>query len=367
MGLEMNIYFIGNSMWSMWNFRRTVINSFGSQIDSTVIAPFDGYEKNFDPKIKLRNWEMGPKNKTWRKEFLSIISLGRLFRPKSDDITVCYGVKPILYCSTLRLIRRRGSHYVYLFAGLGEAFTSNQLIHKIVRFALGFLVRNAVVIALNPSDYHVLLKANFRNCNVRLFDGEGLDVSDFHCTRDTKARFDFIFVGRLIEAKGIRDFLHAVINLRSTGMDVQVCVLGDFYHADKDFEDEIRSLMSTASVEFLGFVENPMDYIAQARFLTLPSLYGEGVPRTVIEAMTLGVVPIVYSNPGVDHIIENGVVGLMSEPDIDQLTNVMINALELSPTAFQFQSENCIEMSRRFDLENVLTQYRDIFSKFMVE
>jgi glycosyltransferase involved in cell wall biosynthesis len=346
-------------MWSMWNFRKTVIEEFSKTHEVSVIAPYDGYQEKFTGNTQTFDWGLNGKSLNILREIRSIIQLGNCIKSQQRQILICYGIKPILYASLLRIIHRPNDIYILMFAGLGEAFSQKSIVNIIIKVGLKLAVQNSTVVVLNPSDLKKIRSLKFRRCNLVHLDGEGLDVVENINFINLEKTFDFIYVGRLIEEKGIQDFLGAIIMLKGLGFNIKARVLGDFYHPNLLFRNRIEALVLEAGVEFLGFKPNPMEYIGSTKFLVLPSKYGEGLPRTIIEALSIGVVPIVYPNPGTDHVVINDFNGLVSDPNERSLAETMSKAHNISKNQLSRLSSRCIKTSERFNIKAIVEQYRE--------
>jgi glycosyltransferase involved in cell wall biosynthesis len=60
-----------------------------------------------------------------------------------------------------------------------------------------------------------------------------------------------------------------------------------------DFQSMIQSNANREKIHVMGFQENPLSLVAGSDVFVLPSTKGEGLSKVVIEAMSLGVTPIV--------------------------------------------------------------------------
>jgi glycosyltransferase involved in cell wall biosynthesis len=120
--------------------------------------------------------------------------------------------------------------------------------------------------------------------------------------------------------KGIEVLLGALADLRQRGREVRLRAIGPF--ETPAYESEVRSLVDALGlsnvVDWTGFVTDIGAELAKIDVLVLPSLFGEGLPMVVLEAMAAGV-PVVASNvEGVPEAIRDRQDGLLVEPGIPQ-------------------------------------------------
>lgn len=121
-------------------------------------------------------------------------------------------------------------------------------------------------------------------------------------------RLNLAIVGRLEAVKGIE---YAVRALKEPGVPVSchLHIMGTGPQADV-LRAEIAALGLETRVTLGGFTERPLDFIAHADAVLLPSLH-EGLPYVVLEAMALGT-PVLASNVGgIPEVIQHGVNGLL--------------------------------------------------------
>lgn len=116
--------------------------------------------------------------------------------------------------------------------------------------------------------------------------------------------------------KGLEIVLDALAMLRQRGHDVLLRCIGPFETADYETEIESRivNLGLQASVERQGFTQDVPAALAKLDAMVLPSLYGEGLPMVVLEAMAAGLPVVATAVEGTPEAIRHGVEGLLARP-----------------------------------------------------
>ena len=139
--------------------------------------------------------------------------------------------------------------------------------------------------------------------------------------------FRFIYVGRLTALKRVQAILHAARTLKRNGCSFHLDVVGD-----GELLPELIDLATQCHIEdivtFHGHQKFPYDLMAQADCLVLPSIT-EGVSRSVLEALYLGVPCLVRNIDGNGELITNGVNGYVFQSDAE-LVDLMIKTARLS-------------------------------------
>ncbi len=116
--------------------------------------------------------------------------------------------------------------------------------------------------------------------------------------------------------KGLEVLLDALALLRQAGERVRLLAVGPFETAS--YEEAVRrraaSLGLDDAIEWRGFRSDVPAELQQMDLFVLPSLFGEGLPMVILEAMAAGV-PVVASRvEGVPEVIRHGVDGLLTTP-----------------------------------------------------
>ncbi len=143
--------------------------------------------------------------------------------------------------------------------------------------------------------------------------------------------------------KGIEVLLEALRLVRQGGSDVRLRAIGPF--ETPAYEAEVRTLVArlgiAEAIDWTGFVTDIPAELARIDALALPSLFGEGLPMVVLEAMAAGVPVIASDVEGVPAAVRDRRDGLLVQPGdaaslaaaIDELTSGLIDYPAMSRQA----------------------------------
>lgn len=116
--------------------------------------------------------------------------------------------------------------------------------------------------------------------------------------------------------KGIEVLLEALAELRAQGVPVRLRAVGGF--ETPEYEREVMSLVEKLgladAIDWTGFTEDVDRELAEMDLFVLPSLFGEGLPMVVLEAMAAGVPVVATRVEGVPEAIRDHRDGLLAEP-----------------------------------------------------
>jgi glycosyltransferase involved in cell wall biosynthesis len=139
--------------------------------------------------------------------------------------------------------------------------------------------------------------------------------------------YKIIYVGRLIECKGIPFLLKSFEQVINNNINAKLFLVGNGEELNK-LKEYISGLNIKKDVVFLGYRSNPQAFIRYADLLVLPS-NEEGFGRVLLEAMDVGTPVIGTRIGGIPEIIEHGVNGFLVDcGDIEALKKSMIEILE---------------------------------------
>jgi glycosyltransferase involved in cell wall biosynthesis len=175
--------------------------------------------------------------------------------------------------------------------------------------------RAARLIAVSPSVRRYMLEQGFRASQVVCVPN-GVPRIDVPPRTATPAQWTLGMVALFRPRKGVEVLLEALALARSQGRRVLLRAVGPF--ETPQYEREISQLASRLGVadqiEWTGFVEDIGAELGQVDALALPSLFGEGLPMVVLEAMAAGLPVIASRVEGVPEAIRHGEEGLLVEP-----------------------------------------------------
>ncbi len=221
---------------------------------------------------------------------------------------------------TARLIGRGPERIVVTIPGLGRLMSPGSehngagagATRKVVGAVIRFLSRrrNVFFTFETPTDRdHWLSLGYIRPETSMAIAGAGVDPSRFHPggARQKREAVRVLFASRLLRAKGLDAFVDVARRLSGTGK-VEFLVAGMVEPHDPDGYSPAQ-LGGEASITFLGESSDMPSLLRDVDLVCLPTRYGEGIPRILIEAAATGLPSIASDVPGCTHIVEDGVSG----------------------------------------------------------
>ena len=200
-----------------------------------------------------------------------------------------------------------------------QAASGKRLASGAARLALGRALRyaagNASVIVQNPEDCDALAALGIDPSFLVLIRGSGVDTAHFaplpepHSDVPPEApAVKVALVGRMLRSKGVLDAVEAVRRLRADGLAIELLLAGptDPDNPDSLDDRQLASLSAENGVIWLGRVEDVREVWAEAAIAVLPSTYGEGLPKSLLEAASCGRAIVASDMPGCREIVRPG-------------------------------------------------------------
>jgi glycosyltransferase involved in cell wall biosynthesis len=173
---------------------------------------------------------------------------------------------------------------------------------------------------------------------------------------------------RLLWDKGVREFVEAARLLRDRRVQVRFALVGipDPGNPESVGDEQLIRWEAEGIVEIWGFRSDIANVFAMAHVVALPSFYGEGVPKVLIEASACGRAIVTTDMPGCRDAIVPTVSGLLVPPrDQVALANAIQRLLE-NPSLRASMGKAGRELAEReFSIEKVVATHLAVYQSLM--
>jgi glycosyltransferase involved in cell wall biosynthesis len=266
------------------------------------------------------------------QDLATIIALYRLFRRLQPDLLHLLTIKPVIYGGMAARLAEVEA-VVSTITGLGQVFSARGPLASVLRWTIVALYRlatghsNARVIVQNRGDQDRIISTGaVAPGKIHLIRGSGVDVNTFNCSPDVAYPPIVILPSRLIWEKGVGIFAEAARMLKKDGVSARFVLVGDTHPSNPNAVPAatIQSWVQNGDIEWWGRQTDMPEVYRKSSMVCLPTMYGEGVPKVLIEAAASGRAIVTAENPGCNEIVEDGVNGhVVPANDTIALANAM--------------------------------------------
>jgi len=242
------------------------------------------------------------------------IALYKLIKRLQPDIFFPYTVKPVIY-GTVAAKLNHVKLITPMLSGLGYSFVPGRqksLVSRMAQKMLKFSLRanpSLRIIFQNKDDYHTLLDKKILTAKHQAFvvNGSGVDLGHYRCSVPDTKTISFLMISRLINAKGIYEYYEAARITRLKYPEVKFKLIGSCdENIDSVSADLLFKIQYGDTIEYIGEVDDVRPYISESSVVVLPSYYGEGIPRCLLEAMATGRAIITCDSVGCRETVISG-------------------------------------------------------------
>jgi glycosyltransferase involved in cell wall biosynthesis len=259
--------------------------------------------------------------------YRAISEIAQVYRAEQPDLIHHIALKPVLFGGIARRLAFGASAnapvVVDAITGFGSAFSHTSLAGRLRRLWLGLYLRlmkggeRRWIIAQNEEDRAALAKAMADRGRIVMIKGSGIDTTHFSPIPDpASAVVTVAVVSRMLRAKGVLDAIAATRLLRERGLPIELLLAGP---TDPDNRGSLNaefltSLSNEPGIRWLGPVADVRNVWRCAAIALLPSTYGEGVPKALLEAAACSRPIIATDVPGCREVVHPGETGILVPP-----------------------------------------------------
>lgn len=363
------VLLIANTGWYLENFRASLVARLEAEGCEVVIAvpPGSRTDAGFFRAHRFEPLAFSRRGRNPVAELSALFGFVRMFRRLRPDLVFTWTPKPNIYGSIAG--RWCGVTVVPTVTGLGAVFIRGGILARLVGRLYRFAFRRVPVLFVqNEADQQMLISGGMaREAQIQRLPGSGVDLQRFGLQPlPPMEPFVFLYSGRLLADKGLRELVAAAATLRGTGRRFVLHLAGflDPGNPAAISETELQGWVAGGVVQYAGFLHDIRPALAQAHCVVLPS-YREGIPRSLLEAAATGRPVITTDAPGCRDTVLPGESGFLCKVrDPGSLAACMARMLDLNAeTVYRMGLTGRKHVERAFSEEIVLNAYLEQYQR----
>tara|TARA_Y200000002_G_scaffold218443_1_gene180204 strand:+ start:8062 stop:9195 length:1134 start_codon:yes stop_codon:yes gene_type:complete len=302
-------------------------------------------------------------------------SLRNLIYQYSYDHVLFVTIETCFFGALLRNKNRISNKY-YLVTGIGPFLDKKDLKFKILKRIYSNVFNkeknnlNSKFIFQNLDNKDYFISSSFASeKNSVVIKGSGIKQ-----TGKLKKRFQendglikFCFAGELTSSKGLEELLEASNNLYQQNYQFKLNIAGKYLPGKSDYiSNELYIRMQKSKyINYYGIIDysKMSNFYMDSDIFILPS-YGEGLPKSALEAASHGLPLILTDVPGSNEcIFENGYLIPAKDPiALEKKMKEFINNKEILRS---MSTKSLFIVKEKFELTKIVNQYLELFNNKM--
>jgi N,N'-diacetylbacillosaminyl-diphospho-undecaprenol alpha-1,3-N-acetylgalactosaminyltransferase len=382
------IAFFSHLDFNLYRFRLPLMKrliSEGAHI--YAIAPKGGVADRFQEHgIEFVSFEIDRKTFSPLKAASTVKKLTSVLKKIQPDVLHCFTLRPNVY-GALAGRHARVPIIISTVTGLGTLYSDGMGLKSyvgraVVNLATGFALKKvSAVIFQNPDDRQYYLGQHLcRSDQAHLIISSGVDPEEFSPDNVSEEKRDELrkewairpeeivvtMISRLVASKGVREFLATAEQLKERACFVLIST-PDPGNPSSLSRRELAQYTEKQIVIDAGRQKNIAEWLAISDIYVLPS-YREGVPRTVLEAMAMGLPIVTTDAPGCRETVIEGQNGfLVPRKDVGALARAVASLID-NPQLHTDMGKRSRELViERFSSEKIVDQYVSLYNGLLLK
>ena len=236
-------------------------------------------------------------------DMITFWDLVRLIRRVKPGVVLSYTIKPVIYGGWAA--RWCGVPAIHsLVTGQGVVFNGQRRLVALLaeKSYRSSLCHSRRVFFQNPDDAQRFVERRLVDrTKTVVLNGSGVDLDHFSFTpvATPDAPIRFLLVARLLRDKGIGEYAAAARIVKRKHPATEFHLVGPFDPNPAALTPaEVQAWEKEGLIRFHGEQPDVRPFFRECHVYVLPTYYGEGTPRTVLEAMATGRAIITTDAPG---------------------------------------------------------------------
>lgn len=356
----MKILVLANFGMGLYNFRKELLEELIQQNNEVYISlPNDEYvPKLKELGCKFIDTHLDRRGTNPLTDFKLLLKYIKIMKRIKPDVVLTYTIKPNVYGGIACLITK--NQYITNITGLGTSLENKGLIQKVtlMLYRLG-LKKASCIFFQNKTNQKFFSNNGIVKSKTRLIPGSGVNLEQhkFEDYPEIDESMRFLFIGRIMKAKGIEELLEAAKIVKEKYPKVQFNLIGDI---EENYSQKLVELERKDIIKYHGQQSDVHSFIKESHATILPS-YHEGLANVLLESASSGRPVLASRVPGCVETFEEGLTGYGFEAmNVESLVKAIIKFLNLP---YEKKREMAIagrrKMETEFNRNLVISAYLD--------
>ncbi len=385
----MKITYAANDEWSLYNFRRSQIESALKKNWDVVCVCSEGplveHIKKFGVHkiLLLRKYK---KNAAPFTDLTLFFEFYHIYKQWKPEIVHQFSIKPVIY-GTIAARLAKVPIIINTTTGLGYVFADKERKRKALRIIVSALYRLAgklsdFIFFQNEDDKKLFINRKFvRKEKTSVVPGSGVDTQFYsqnninkRITEKIKKELKYktnqiiiLMASRMLYDKGIAELAECFKRIKKIKPELRFLLAGPLVPGNPAHIpiEVIKKWQKENKIEYLGMRSDIRELIGLCDIVVLPS-YREGKPKFLLEAASMGKPIITTDAPGCRDTVVNGENGiLVPVKDVESLSKAILKLINNPELRRKMGEESRKKAEKEFDEKIVVNQTMKIYSQLI--
>lgn len=281
--------------------------------------------------VILLNNKVDRRGKNPVKDSVLFTSYLKFFIKYRPFCVLTFTIKPNLYGGIAA--RMLGIPNIMNITGLGSSLLNKGKLRSVLFLLYQRAMRNAgCVFFQNRTNFKIFKRLKIKCPNYRLLPGSGvnLDKNKLEDYPKDEKIIRFLFVARIMEAKGIKIIVEGakILKKKYPDIEIQFHVVG---YCEDGYEKYIDKAKKNHLIIYHGPQSDVHPFMKMCHALVHPSFYPEGMSNVCLEASATGRPVLTTLMPGCRETVDDQKTGILFQPkSVDAFVDAVENFLTLS-------------------------------------
>jgi N,N'-diacetylbacillosaminyl-diphospho-undecaprenol alpha-1,3-N-acetylgalactosaminyltransferase len=299
------------------------------------------------------------------KELMAIRNIYNAVKPLHLDILHTFTAKPNIY-GTIAGRLAKVPRIINLVEGLGSFYLENDFKSRTVRMLIEFLytrifkLSDTVMFVNHDDPAYLISKKIIVPSKVFLMKGVGIDTAVWKPMLKKDEWIRITMVARALKHKGVLEFIEAATLLTQKYPEVSFQYVGSPDEGNR-FSVTEMFMQTQSSINYLGHQDNIRHILSQSDIFVLPS-YREGMPRTSMEAASMGLPIVTTDVVGCRESVEDGISGFVVPPRNAIALALAIDKLIMDSSLREQMGRAGREKAiQEFDIDTIIGKHLEVY------
>ena len=380
------IIITANSSFYLLHYRKLLIKKLNQKNNIVTISPTDPSTQQLSKLSVNLPWRIDrSKDRNLTSFLISLLRMLFLVRAVKPKLIHSHTLRTNLIIAIVCSIYRIPCVLSFTGLGLLSKDNSSSLLFKIVlktimffsiyerkgAFSLQKSFNRSRFIFQNKNDKFIFISTN-RKASVlsKVIYGSGIPEEYFlkRCNKSNwtkkNLKLQFIYCARLLVSKGIKTF----VELSKSFPEHNFIIFGDFDYSSKDCinKKEFLELCKNKNIIFKGHQNSPLlKNKYQNPVLIVPSYYGEGLPRAILEAFSLKI-PVICSKQATINLFTKEELYVVDHKEFSYYCSAIEKfIIDLKNGKIKNKISKAYKLSKNFSEKEIVCQTQKIYEELL--